>query len=116
LKLAPLVLVPPCELRGAEWSEFDFDNSQWRIPGSRMKMGDPRIVSLSRQAVVILPLPREELRTYPRNSYPLMRAVCHRVGEFVLRLKGKRNENTRARRKAALRTLRPRPRILGDAG
>jgi len=54
LKLAPLVFVRPGELRGAKWSEFDFDNSQWRIPGSRMKMGDPHIVPLSRQAVEIL--------------------------------------------------------------
>jgi integrase len=54
LKLAPLVFVRPGELRGAEWSEFDFDNSQWRIPGPRMKMGGPHIVPLSRQAVEIL--------------------------------------------------------------
>jgi integrase len=54
LKLAPLVFVRPGELRGAEWSEFDFDNSQWRIPGSRMKMGDSHIVPLSPQAVEIL--------------------------------------------------------------
>jgi putative addiction module component (TIGR02574 family) len=54
LKLAPLVFVCPGELRGAEWSEFDLDNSQWRIPGPRMKMGDPHIVPLSSQAVEIL--------------------------------------------------------------
>jgi integrase len=36
LKLAPVVFVRPGELRAAEWSEFDFDNSQWRIPGARM--------------------------------------------------------------------------------
>ena len=54
LKLAPLVFVRPGELRGAEWSEFDLENAEWRIPGSRMKMRDPHIVPLSRQAVVIL--------------------------------------------------------------
>ena len=54
LKLAPLVFVRPGELRWAEWSEFDLDDSQWRIPGSRMKMGDQHIVPLSRQAVAIL--------------------------------------------------------------
>jgi integrase len=54
LKFAPLVFVRPGELRGAEWSEFDLDNSEWRIPGSRMKMGDQHIVPLSRQAVAIL--------------------------------------------------------------
>jgi integrase len=54
LKLAPLVFVRPGELRGAEWSEFDLDYSEGRIPGSRMKMGDQHIVPLSRQAVAIL--------------------------------------------------------------
>jgi integrase len=54
LKLAPLVFVRPGELRGAEWREFDLDNSEWRIPAARMKMGEQHIVPLSRQAVAIL--------------------------------------------------------------
>ncbi|HXY97516.1 MAG TPA: integrase arm-type DNA-binding domain-containing protein [Steroidobacteraceae bacterium] len=54
LKLAPLVFVRPGELRGAEWSEFDLDNAEWRIPGERMKMGEPHLVPLSRQALAIL--------------------------------------------------------------
>lgn len=56
LKLAPLVFVRPGELRGARWEEFDFDNEQpvWRIPSERMKMRDPHVVPLSRQAVAIL--------------------------------------------------------------
>lgn len=44
LKLAPLVFVRPGELRAAEWSEFDLPNAEWRIPGARMKMGEPHIV------------------------------------------------------------------------
>jgi len=54
LKLAPLVFVRPGELRAAEWSEFDLPNTEWRIPGTRMKMGEPHIVPLARQAVAIL--------------------------------------------------------------
>jgi integrase len=54
LKLAPLVFVRPGELRQAEWSEVDFDNAEWNIPGDRMKMRDPHLVPLSRQAVSIL--------------------------------------------------------------
>ena len=54
LKLAPLVFVRPGELWGAEWSEFDLENAEWRIPGSRMKMGELHIVPLSVQAVTIL--------------------------------------------------------------
>lgn len=54
LKLAPLVFVRPKELRHAEWSEIDFDLSEWRIPASKMKMGADHIVPLSKQAVEIL--------------------------------------------------------------
>src|SRR6266478_3516237 len=54
LKLAPLVFVRPGELRAAEWSEFDLDNAEWRIPAARMKMGEQHIVPLSRQAVAVL--------------------------------------------------------------
>jgi integrase len=54
LKLAPLVFVRPGELRAAEWSEFDLDGAEWRIPAARMKMGEQHIVPLSRQSVEIL--------------------------------------------------------------
>jgi integrase len=54
LKFAPLVFVRPVELRAAEWSEFDDANAEWRIPGTRMKMEEPHIVPLSRQALAIL--------------------------------------------------------------
>ena len=54
LKLAPLVFVRPGELRGAEWSEFDIPRAEWRIPGARMKMGEPHIVPLARQALTII--------------------------------------------------------------
>ncbi len=54
LKLAPLVFVRPGELRHAEWSEFDLEKSEWRIPANKMKMGAMHIVPLSTQAVDIL--------------------------------------------------------------
>ncbi|MBI5616937.1 MAG: tyrosine-type recombinase/integrase [Gammaproteobacteria bacterium] len=59
LRLAPLVFVRPGELRQAEWSEFDLDAGEWRIPASRMKMRDAHLVPLSKQAVEIL----RELKT-----------------------------------------------------
>lgn len=59
LKLAPRVFVRPGELRFAEWSEFDFDSSQWRIPAEKMKMDDYHLVPLSRQLIGIL----QELRS-----------------------------------------------------
>ena len=54
LRLAPLVFVRPGELRHAEWTEFDFDKSEWRIPGAKMKMKEQHIVPLPTQAVSIL--------------------------------------------------------------
>jgi integrase len=60
LRLAPLVFVRPGELRAAEWQEFDLDNAEWRIPGSRMKMRTTHTVPLSHQAVAVL-----------RELYPL---------------------------------------------
>jgi integrase len=54
LNLAPLVFVRPGELRHAEWSEIDIENDDWRIPAEKMKMKDPHIVPLSKQAVTLL--------------------------------------------------------------
>jgi integrase len=38
----------------AEWAEIDLDQKLWVIPGPKMKMKDPHIVPLSRQAIAIL--------------------------------------------------------------
>lgn len=61
LKLAPLVFTRPSEMRLAEWSEFDLDRAEWRVPASRLKMrnalkavAESHLVPLSRQAVAIL--------------------------------------------------------------
>jgi len=54
LRLAPLVFVRPGELRQAEWKEVDFEKAEWRIPAERMKMKQPHIVPLARQAIEIL--------------------------------------------------------------
>lgn len=64
LRLALLLFVRPVELRAAEWVEFDLDGAEWRIPGERMKMGDPHIVPLSKQAVTLL----QELHTLSGNQ------------------------------------------------
>jgi integrase len=54
LRLAPYVFVRPGELRAAEWSEIDRGNAEWRIPATRMKMGEQHVVPLSQQAAAIL--------------------------------------------------------------
>lgn len=37
LKLAPMVMLRPGELRFAHWKEFDLDAAIWTVPASRMK-------------------------------------------------------------------------------
>ncbi len=54
LRLAPLTFVRPGELRRAEWTEFNLDKAEWRIPAERMKMREQHIVPLSAQAVAVL--------------------------------------------------------------
>ena len=52
LRLAPLVFVRPGELRRAEWSDIDMEQTEWRYTVT--KTNTPHIVPLSKQAVVIL--------------------------------------------------------------
>lgn len=54
LQLAPLVFVRPGELRQAEWSEFNIEAAEWRIPAEKMKAGALHIVPLSKQALTVL--------------------------------------------------------------
>jgi integrase len=54
LRLAPMFFVRPGILRQAEWSEMDLNNAQWNIPATKMKMGLPHLVPLSKQALAII--------------------------------------------------------------
>jgi integrase len=54
LQIAPYVFVRPGELRHAEWTEFDLDAAEWRIPAHKMKVKEKHIVPLSQQAVAVL--------------------------------------------------------------
>ena len=42
------------EVRGATWSEIDFDNARWVIPAQRMKAGAEHRIPLSRRALDLL--------------------------------------------------------------
>ena len=50
-----------------KWGEFDLERAQWRIPAERMRMREPHIVPLSRQAVELL----RELRSHT-GARPLL--------------------------------------------
>jgi integrase len=61
LKLLPMVLLRPGELRQARWEEFDLDAGVWTVPAARMKRektgklhGKPHTVPLATQAVAAL--------------------------------------------------------------
>lgn len=61
LRLAPMLLLRPGELRHAEWREIDLDAAEWTVPAARMKRekagklhGAPHLVPLPRQAVEAL--------------------------------------------------------------
>lgn len=80
LKLAPMLLLRPGELRHAQWDEFDLDNATWMIPAMRMKRqrigkleGPPHFVPLPRQAVVLL----RELHTLTGRGSWVFRGERH---------------------------------------
>ena len=51
LRLLALTFVRTNELRGASWTEIDFEKAEWVIPAERMKTRVPHHVPLSRQAL-----------------------------------------------------------------
>jgi integrase len=51
--MAP-TFVRTTEMINAEWTEIDEKAREWRIPAERMKMRDPHIVPLSRQAIEVI--------------------------------------------------------------
>ncbi|EEN1669264.1 tyrosine-type recombinase/integrase [Salmonella enterica subsp. enterica] len=71
VKLTLLIFIRSSELRFARWSEVDFENAMWTIPGEReplpgvkhshrgSKMKTPHLVPLSRQALELLKAIRE---------------------------------------------------------
>lgn len=83
LRLAPLVFVRPTELRAAEWSEFNLEGREWRIPAARMKMRQVHIVPLSKQAAKIL----EELREFSGSGkylFPSIRTETRPLSDATL--------------------------------
>jgi len=80
LKLAALFFVRPGELRHAEWTEFNFEKEEWRIPAEKMKMRETHIVPLSSQAIAIL----RELKALTGNGkyvFPSMRSQDRPMSE-----------------------------------
>ena len=73
----------PTELRAAEWSEFNLEGQEWRIPAARMKMKQVHIVPLAKQAVKIL----EELREFSGSGkylFPSIRTDTRPLSDATL--------------------------------
>jgi integrase len=83
LRLAPLLFVRPGELRNAEWTEFDLDGAEWRIPADKMKMKLPHRVPLARQVITIL---KELQRLTGEGKYlfPSVRSVSRPISDNTL--------------------------------
>lgn len=64
IQLMTLTFVRTAELRMMEWDEIDFATKLWRIPAEKMKMAQPHIVPLSRQAIELI----EKLRPLTGNK------------------------------------------------
>jgi integrase len=80
LRLMPMLLLRPGELRHARWEEFDLDSATWIVPAARMKRekagklhGDPHVVPLPSQAVTTL----QELKNLTGPSGYVFRGERH---------------------------------------
>lgn len=92
LRLALYTGLRDNSIRGAKWSEIDFENATWTIPSARMKSGREHSVPLPKQALAALekikPLTYrdEESLIFPgRGKHAIMsentlRLALHRLG------------------------------------
>ncbi|MBV1719435.1 MAG: tyrosine-type recombinase/integrase [Desulfomicrobium sp.] len=81
LRLAPLFFVRPGELRHAEWSEFNIERQEWRIPSEKMKARVLHIVPLSKQALTILENELRPLTGAERYLFPGRRGSARPMSE-----------------------------------
>jgi integrase len=83
LRLAPMLFVRPGELRHAEWAEIDLDEAGWNIPGVKMKMKEPHLVPLPKQAVEILQ-ELQPLTGASRYVFPSARSFVRPMSENAI--------------------------------
>ncbi len=83
LKFSALTFCRPGEVRHAEWTEFDFDNTLWRIPAEKMKAKQPHLVPLARQTLAVL----EQLKSlsgHTRYLFPSVRTIERPMSEATI--------------------------------
>ena len=88
LRLTPMLLVRPGELRHMEWREVDLDNALWTIPSSKMKRRKDHLVPLPAQAVrwirSLQPLTGEGRFVFP-SSRSVSRPMSENAVLYALR-------------------------------
>ena len=109
MQLAPLLFVRPGELRHAEWLEIDLEAEDWNIPGEKMKMKQPHLVPLPRQAVEILkalhPITGHSKYVFPCHRSPLRCMSENAVNAGLRRLGFEKAEITGHGFRAMARTI-----------
>jgi integrase len=96
LKLSPMLFQRPGEIRHMEWSEINWQESRWELPGNKMKMGLDHIVPLPKQALSLL----KDLQKFTgrgRYVFPSARGASRPLSEngvrTALRTMGYTNED-----------------------
>lgn len=81
LTLNMLTAVRPSNLAEAEWSEFDFDHAEWKIPAGKMKMAEAHKVYLSTQAINLL----RDMRAYSDGKQFVFPPLARQKSEHLHR-------------------------------
>ncbi len=84
LSLSPLLFCRPGELRHMEWAEINWEAAQWEIPAPKMKIKQPHIVPLCKQAIKILES-QQHLPGKGRYVFPSPRGASRPLSENGVR-------------------------------
>ena len=85
LRISPLLMARPGEIRHMEWAEIDFQDSLWTIPAEKMKRRKDHLVPLAKQSLVIL----KEIWPYTNRGkyvFPSARAQGRPLSENGIRV------------------------------
>ena len=83
LKLSALTFVRPGELRQGEWAGVDFAAAEWRLGAAEMKMKNPHIVPLSRQALEVLEV-LHKFSGHGRYMFPSIRTMERPMSDMTV--------------------------------
>lgn len=83
LKFSALTFCRPGEIRRAEWEEIDWENKLWRIPAEKMKMRQPHLVPLAKQALDVL-RELQKISGHTRYLFPSIRSTERPMSEATV--------------------------------